>query len=122
MKKGKTIIGVSIQYDIVEYLKMPSMPSGLELFRVLAATGKNLDAKLDYTGFKKGESIYGLYGVIDPSASGNRLALKFWWYQFAMGQVGGWNYYYSRISSPISLKLLQRLGAEILADVDVVGS
>lgn len=43
MFKGSKIVAVSIQYDLVEYLKMPSMPSNLELFRILAATGKNLD-------------------------------------------------------------------------------
>ncbi len=39
-----------------------------------------------------------------------------------MGIVGGWKYFYSRISSPLSLKLLQRLGAEVLAETEVVGS
>ena len=39
-----------------------------------------------------------------------------------MGKVGGWKYYYSRISSPVSLKLLLRFGAEILAETEVVGS
>lgn len=66
MLKGTKIIGVSIQYDLLEYLKMPSMPSNLELFKILAATGKNLDDKLDYTQFKSGDVTYGLYGVIDP--------------------------------------------------------
>ena len=48
--------------------------------------------------------------------------MKFWWNQFAIGKVGGWRYYYSRISSPVSLNLLLRLGAQIIADVDVVGT
>jgi len=47
--------------------------------------------------------------------------MRFWWYQFAIGKVGGWKYYYSRISSPISLKLLLRFGAEIVAETEVVG-
>lgn len=121
MLKGNKIIGVSIQYDLVEYLKMPSMPSNLELFKILAATGKNLDAKLDYSQFKAGDVTYGLYGVMDPEEAGKGYALMFWYHQFVMGKVGGWRYYYSRISSPVSLKLLQRLGAEILAETDVVG-
>jgi len=41
--------------------------------------------------------------------------LAFWWHCFVSGQVGGWKYYYSRISSPISLKMLLQLGAEVLA-------
>lgn len=35
-----------------------------------------------------------------------------------MGKIGGWKYYYSRISSPVSLKMLVKLGAEVLAEVD----
>lgn len=121
MLRGTTIIGVSIQYDLLEYLRMPSMPSSLELFRVLGETGRILDTKVDYQGFKNGEVSYGLYGVIDPSEAGNRHAMKFWWYQFAAGKVGGWKYYYSRLSSEVSLKLLLRLGAEVIAETDVIG-
>ena len=65
---------------------------------------------------------YGVYGVVDPDVAGQRYALGFWWYQFALGKIGGWKYYYSRVSSPVSLKLLVRLGAEVLGEVDVVGS
>jgi len=96
------------------------MPSDFHLFKVLSQTGKNLDKKVNYEGFNKGDVIYGLYGVLDPSEAGKSLAMSFWWHQFAMGKTGGWKYYYSRISSPVSLKLLQRLGAEILAETDVV--
>ena len=39
-----------------------------------------------------------------------------------MGKVGGWRYFYSRMSSGVSLKLLQRLGAEILAETEVMGT
>ena len=67
MMKGTKIIGVSIQYDLLEYLQMPSMPSPLQLFKVLAETGRNLDKKVDYSSFKLGDVTYGLYGVIDPS-------------------------------------------------------
>ena len=98
------------------------MPTDLQLFRDIGETGKNLDKKLDYTQFQQGEVSYGLYGVIDPDYAGKNYPFKFWWYQFALGKVAGWKYFYSRVSSPISLRLLQRLGAKILADVDVVGS
>jgi hypothetical protein len=35
-----------------------------------------------------------------------------------MGKIGGWKYYYSRISSEVSLKMLKKLGAEELASVN----
>jgi hypothetical protein len=120
--KNNKVIGVSIQYDLTHYLQMPSMPTEHPLFRVLAQTGVNLDKKLDYSKIKPGEVSYGLYGVMDPSEAGKKHAFKFWWNQFAIGKAAGWHYYYSRLSSPVSLKLLLRLGAEIMADVEVVGS
>jgi hypothetical protein len=58
-----------------------------------------------------GESIYGLYGVIDPEHANKGYSLRFWWECFSMGIAGGWKSYYSRISSPVSLKMLQKLGA-----------
>jgi len=115
--KDNKVIGVSVQYELLDYLKMPGMPSDHYLFKCLAETGKNLDAKISYKDINRGEAIYGLYGVMDPSEAGKNHSFKFWWNQFAVGKAAGWRYYYSRLSSPISLRLLQRLGAEILADV-----
>ena len=60
--------------------------------------------------------MYGLYGVIDPSEASKGHSLKFWWNLFALGKVGGWRYYYSRVSSPVSFKMLMQLGAENLAE------
>ena len=116
--RGQTVIGVSVEYELLDYLKMPSMPTNLDLFRSIGEAGKRLEAKLDFSDVKRGESIYGLYGVIDPSEANKGYSLQFWWNLFAMGKIGGWKYYYSRISSPLSLKMLQKLGAEVLAEVD----
>jgi hypothetical protein len=71
-----------------------------------------LETKVDYSQLKRGEAIYGLYGVIDPDEASKGHSLKFWWNLFAIGKLGGWRYYYSRISSPVSLKMLKQLGAE----------
>ena len=87
------------------------MPTDFHMFKILSQTGKNLEKKVHYKDFGRGEAIYGLYGVIDPEEAGKNLSLNFWWQSFALGKVGGWKYYYSRISSPVSLKMLQRLGA-----------
>jgi hypothetical protein len=46
---------------------MPSMPSELELFKTLGEAGEKLQSKVDFSHLKRGEAIYGLYGVIDPS-------------------------------------------------------
>ena len=97
---------------------MPSMPSELDLFKTIGQAGEKLQSKVDFSNIKRGECIYGLYGVIDPSEANKGHSLQFWWYSFAMGKIGGWKYYYSRISSPVSLKMLLKLGAEVLAEVD----
>ena len=34
-----------------------------------------------------------------------------------MGKISGWKYYYSRISSEVSLKMLMKLGAECVAEI-----
>jgi hypothetical protein len=120
--KGKKVIGVSIQYDVYDFMKMPSMPSDYYMFQVLGETGRNLDKKVDWSRHKKGDALYGLYGVIDPAESGKKHALKFWWGQSAIGKACGWKYFYSRITSPVSLALLKKLGAKVVAEVDVVGA
>jgi len=49
--------------------------------------------------------------VIDPDYANKGYSLRFWWQALALGKVLGWKYYYSRISSPVSLKMVQKLGA-----------
>ena len=63
----------------------------------------NFFSEIDYSSFKPGDVSYGVYGVIDPSEAGNKHAMRFWWYQFAIGKVGGWKYYYSRIDKNLKL-------------------
>ena len=43
------------------------MPSELDLFKTLGVAGEKLQQKVDFSNIKRGECIYGLYGVIDPS-------------------------------------------------------
>ena len=88
------------------------MPCDFQLFRDLSEAGKKLEAQLDLKGLKRGDHIYGLYGVIDPEEGGKGHSLKFWQNLFAIGGAAGWKYYYSRISSEVSLKMLKQLGAE----------
>lgn len=88
------------------------MPNDLQLFKDLSTAGKKLESQLDLSDIKRGDAIYGLYGVIDPDEAGKGHSLKFWWSQFALGAVAGWKYYYSRISSKVSLQMLKKLGAE----------
>ena len=74
---------------------------------------------MDISNIERGDAIYGLFGVIDPEYANRGYSLAFWWHCFVSGQVGGWKYYYSRISSPVSLKMLLQLGAEILAESSI---
>lgn len=68
----------------------------------------------------KGDLIYGLYAVIDPDYANKGYSLRFWWQCLAVGKVAGWKYYYSRISSPISLKMVLKLGAEVVGETEFV--
>ena len=112
MVKNQKVIGCSINYDMVDYMAAPSMPSNLELFDTLGKAGKELEKQIDLTGIKRGESVYGPYAMIDPKEASKGYSLKFWWQCFAYAKAsGGWKYYYSRVSSPISLKMLLKLGA-----------
>lgn len=52
--QGQKVIGVSIQYELFDYLKNPSMPSKLELFKKLGEAGLKLQAKVDWNGLKRG--------------------------------------------------------------------
>jgi hypothetical protein len=78
-----------------------------------------LEKKLDLTGLKRGDAGYGPFAVIDPEYASQGYSLKFWWESLGQAKVAGWKYYYSRISSPVSLKMVLKLGSEILAEVDV---
>jgi len=49
--------------------------------------------------------------VIDPNYAKMGYSLLFWWFQRAIGMKAGWKYYYSRLSSPVSLKMLKQIGA-----------
>jgi hypothetical protein len=75
---------------------------------------------MDLSEFKKGDLIYGLYAVIDPDYANRGYSLRFWWQALSVGKVAGWKYYYSRISSPISLKMVQKLGAEVVGEAEFV--
>lgn len=91
------------------------MPSEVALFKKLGEAGEKLQQQCDFSSLKKGEALYGPYGVLDPLETGRGLSLQFWWYLIIEAKTTGWKYYYSRLSSEASLKMLCRLGAEVLA-------
>lgn len=39
LMRGNKIIGVAVQYDLLDYIEMPSMPTDVELFRKLGQAG-----------------------------------------------------------------------------------
>ena len=73
--KDNKVIGVAVQYDLLDYMEMPSMPSEVDLFRKLADAGKKLQDKCDFSQLKRGDALYGPYGVLDPSVTGKGLSL-----------------------------------------------
>jgi hypothetical protein len=40
--KGYQVVGVSVEYELFDYLQNPSMPSQLELFKKLGEAGQKL--------------------------------------------------------------------------------
>ena len=94
---------------------MPAMPHKLQLFQKLGKAGKDLVKQLDLTDIKRGDACYGPLAMIDPKEANQGYSIKFWWQCFAYGKTAGWKYYYSRISSPVSLKIVMKLGATIEA-------
>ena len=91
----------------------------MELFTKLGKAGKELESQLDLKSFKRGEGVIGTYAVIDPKEASQGYSLKFWWECLSAGKVAGYRYYYSRISSPVSLKMLMKLGSEIVGETIV---
>ena len=120
LMRGRDVIGVAAQYELIEYLKMPGMPSDLELFTKLEEAGRRLEKSINLEEIKRGDAIYGLYGVIDPNYAKHGFSLDFWWHGFATAGEHSFKDYYSRVSSPVSLKMIMKLGAEILAETDVI--
>lgn len=92
------------------------MPNNLPFFKKLSEVGKNLQKDLDVSKNKLGDIVYGLYAVIDPDYASKGYSIRFWWESLLIAKAMGFKYYYSRLSSPISLKILQKMGAEILKD------
>lgn len=52
--KGKDVIGVSVQYELLSILQMPSIPCDLELFVKLGEAGKRLEQSINVTEMKRG--------------------------------------------------------------------
>ena len=104
---------------MADYVITPAVESKLELFTKLGKAGKELEAQIDFKSFKRGEAVYGTYAVIDPAAASQGYSPKFWWECLSAGKVAGYKYYYSRISSPVSLKMLMKLGSEVVGETVV---
>ena len=105
---------------MLDVIKVPAMPNNIDFFGKLGEAGSKLEKGIDYSQFKHGDLIYGLYAVIDPDYANKGYSLPFWWQCLSVGKVSGWRYYFSRISSPISLKMVQKLGMEVVSEVDFV--
>ena len=78
--------------------------------QMFGQTGEELKRKLGFSNLKRGDAICGLYEIIDPCETSKHYYLQLWWKMFAMGKIGGWKYYYSKISNKDALALLKKLG------------
>jgi hypothetical protein len=97
------------------------MPSNHKLFKKLSSIDKELETTLDLYSFKRGEALYGASCAIDPAYSHKGLSRMFWSHIIILGYLAGWKCYYSRISCPISLKMITQLGAEVVKEVAIDG-
>ena len=120
LREGK-VIGCSLNVDLLQYLSMPQMPSQLDLFRKIGEAGRHLEGQLNLSSFKAGEVCYGMMGCVDPKEAGKQAATLFWLHQVTLGKLAGWKYFFSRISSPVSLRLLQKMGGEVIAETEIAG-
>lgn len=46
------VIGTAIQYDMIDYVKMPNMPTNLEFLKKLEIIGSKLQGNLDINQMK----------------------------------------------------------------------
>jgi hypothetical protein len=73
--------------------------------------GRILQKDLDLSKYKQGDLVYGTYAVIDPDFGNKGYSIRFWWENLLIAKNMGFKHYYSRLSSPISYKILLKLGA-----------
>jgi hypothetical protein len=59
---------------------------------------------VDISQIKRGETVVGVYAVIDPAYASKGYSIKFWWQCLAIGKSVGWKTYYSRSSNIYSRK------------------
>lgn len=103
---------------MIDYLRMPSMPSNIEFFKKIGKVGSALEKDLNPDEMQRGTVVYSMYAVIDPEYAKKGYSLRFWWQLFSAAKLVGFHVCYSRITSPVSLKMLQKLGADIVNQVE----
>jgi hypothetical protein len=104
------MIGATANYDLTDYFNIGGK-SDSKLFNLLGKYGAKVEKPLQEAHYKKNEAIYGAFAAIAPEHSFKGYSLWFWIEGFKLMQKVGFTSYYSRMSSPISLFLLKKLGA-----------
>lgn len=103
---------------MIDFLNMPSMPNNIEFFKKLGKVGSKLEKGLNASEMERGTVVYSMYAVIEPEYAKKGYSLRFWWQLFSTAKLAGFHVCYSRISSEVSLRMLQKLGAEIVNEAE----
>lgn len=111
------MIAVFIMLDMVDYMGMPVVPTNCGLFQMLGKYGKRVEKQLHDRKWQRGESLYFMYGAVNPGKGQKGFCEKFWWSILSIAKLSGYKSCYARASNPISRHLLEKMGARIAETV-----
>lgn len=106
------MVGATGNYPLEYYLSMSGKPTKSKLFDYLAKYGQKVEEVFPSFHHRNGDAVYGAFAAMAPEHSFKGYSLWFWIEGFKLMQTVGYKTYYSRMSSPVSLLLLKKIGAE----------
>jgi hypothetical protein len=113
------LVGATGNYVLDNYLIMPSKPTKSKLFDLLGYYGSLVERVIPKQHDRRGEAVYGAFAAVAPEHSFKGYSLWFWLEGFKLMQQAGYKTYYSRMSSPVSLFLLKKIGAVEIGEVEM---
>lgn len=112
------LIGATGNFPLEQYLIMPGKPTKSKLFDLLGRYGAEVESIIPSLHDRPGEAVYGAFAAIAPEHSFKGYSLWFWIEGFKLMQQVGYKNYYSRMSSPVSLFLLKKIGAVPINEIE----
>lgn len=113
------LIGATGNYPLEEYLSMPAKPTKSKLFDLLSRYGGELEQVISQMHDRRGSTVYGAFAAIAAEHNSKGYSLWFWLEGFKLMQIAGYTNYYSRMSNPVSLFLLQKIGAKVINSIEL---